>query len=435
MHILGTAYLGAHFGKCLMWHASVVLFAFFLTETCHLTPAATGVLLASTLALNGVLDLLLGRWQHARLGSAMDAARFQAVGAAIAAAFFALFCASSLVPEGIRPAWALTTLIGFRCVYPLVDVAQNALIVLGSNTLTEREEITVRRIFFSALAHVTVCLGVAPLLLHLSKHSGAEFALAGIVIALIVLVSAMRLGRCRAEASATLPPSWPDRRSNAAPELRLRFSSIIVLTVVVGFLVAGFRKLEPYISAYAQAPGTAVNLSAAVALGVLLVQPLWRVLLRSLGERGVFAVAGGALLCAGVLLHNLAGGGTYVTYAAGLLSGIGFSGVGTALWLGAAAKTSKRTATMDYGALTCASKTAQAAGTLAVCLFLEQSDYRSALAVPDSTAALLIPAIPLTVGLLCAAASIPRLRGQQIAEQQRSRPYWRRRLRRQAGST
>ena len=63
---------------------------------------------------------------------AAAAARFQAWWASATALCFALFCASSLIPDGVRPAWALMTLIGFRCMYPLMDVTQNALIALGA---------------------------------------------------------------------------------------------------------------------------------------------------------------------------------------------------------------------------------------------------------------------------------------------------------------
>ncbi|MXV07495.1 hypothetical protein DYQ95_10200 [Xanthomonas sp. LMG 9002] len=431
MQVLGPIYLGAHFGKCLMWHASVVLFTFFLTETCHLPPATAGALLASTLALNGVLDLLLGRWQRTRIASATDAARFQAIGAAIAALFFLLFCASSLVAEWARPAWALATLIGFRCVYPLVDVAQNALIVLGSATLHERQHVTVRRTFFSALAHLAVCLCVAPLLLRLSARSGIEFAGAGAAIALITVSCAVPLAWCRNTIGE--PPAGMHAGWRAAPPLRL--SSIILLTVLVGFLVSGFRKLEPYVSAYAHAPGKESNLSLAVALGVLLVQPLWRCMLGQCSHRGIFLVSSAALLGAGTLLHQVGERGAYATYAAGLLSGIGFSGIGTALWLCVAATASQRTATRDYGMLTCASKIAQAAGTFAIALMLQQSDYRTALAVAGSPASLLVQAIPLAVGLLSAVAALmPRLSGQKIAEQQRCRADRRGRLRRQLGN-
>ncbi|PTT45225.1 hypothetical protein DBR33_09280, partial [Stenotrophomonas sp. HMWF022] len=111
-------YLCAHFAKSQLWHTSGLLFAFFLTETCGLTPRAMGWVLGLTLFLNGLADLALGAKLDGRIADAAAAARLQARAAPAVAACFLLFAITPLMPTGCRVIWALTTLSGFRLIYP-----------------------------------------------------------------------------------------------------------------------------------------------------------------------------------------------------------------------------------------------------------------------------------------------------------------------------
>lgn len=103
-------YLCAHFSKSQLWHTSGLLFAFFLTEACGLTPQAMGWVLGLTLFLNGLADLALGTKLDGRIADAATAATLQARAAPAVAACFLLFAITPLIPADWRVIWALVTL-------------------------------------------------------------------------------------------------------------------------------------------------------------------------------------------------------------------------------------------------------------------------------------------------------------------------------------
>ena len=76
------AYLLAHFGKSLFWHAGEILFAYFLTEACGLSADRMGWVLAISLIVSALSDIVVGRVLTARVRDTASASRMQFVGAA-----------------------------------------------------------------------------------------------------------------------------------------------------------------------------------------------------------------------------------------------------------------------------------------------------------------------------------------------------------------
>ncbi len=95
-------YLCAHFAKSQLWHTSGLLFGFFLTEACGLTPLAMGWVLGLTLCVNGLADLALGTKLDGRIVDAATAGRWQARAAPAVAACFLLFALTPVVPSDWR---------------------------------------------------------------------------------------------------------------------------------------------------------------------------------------------------------------------------------------------------------------------------------------------------------------------------------------------
>lgn len=124
------AYLVAHHAKSQLWHASTLLFGFFLTEACGIGARAMGWIMATSLLLNALVDLGMGAWLRGIVTDEAAARRMQARGTTLTCGFFLLFCATPLLPPEARSVWALATLLGFRATYPLLDVPQNAIVAL-----------------------------------------------------------------------------------------------------------------------------------------------------------------------------------------------------------------------------------------------------------------------------------------------------------------
>ncbi len=369
-------YLVAHFAKSQLWHASTLLFAFFLTESCRLSVGAMGGIMAGSLVLNGLVDATLGLRWRTRVVRMADALRLQAWGAPLTSLFFLLFCMTPLIQPGYRLIWALLTLLGFRASYPLIDVSQNAVVALGAMTDDARCALLARRNIASGLAALAVGGLAAPLLIH-GRDAVVWLAWAGCVSTL-VCGSAWWLA-CMKTSDGEASSAVPSENPRTIP-----FAVLLVALAVMMTGTAAFRTLEPYYAAYA---GNGAGLLLWAAIGGLAGQMLW------FAGRHRLTMAG--LLMIVVLLLGMATIGLLqATPLGAVVAGTGF-GMGTGgLWLVLWSAMMNRAATGQptgyVGIFTCVSKCAQAAAMLLLGKVLATSPYRDTLADPWSAPSLLM---------------------------------------------
>ena len=390
-----SPYLLAHFAKSQLWHASTLLFGFFLTEACGLSAAAMSVVMAATLAINGVVDAALGmRWRGRMVGLA-GAARLQLAATPATCLFFLSFCATPLVEAEARLSWALATLLGFRLAYPFIDVPQNAMVALAPLDEDGRCTLLARRNLASGLASIAVGGWAGPLLIH-GRADRAWLTWAAI-LSLLVCATGWWLARS------------PDCGIAAQPARRyddgvaLRFATILAALAVMMAASSLFHTLEPYYAAYA-AGGVGLLLWAGI--GGLVSQPAWLACRRRVRTSGALGAAALVLWLAALILL----GPLRATAAGVILAGLGFGAGTSGLWLMLWAAMMRRAAaggTTGYvGVFTCVSKLAQAAAMLLLGRVLGASAYRDTLADPGSPPSLLIVAALATLGATCVALAL-----------------------------
>lgn len=369
-------YLLAHFAKSQLWHASTLLFGFFLSEACGLGVAAMGGIMAGSLVLNGLVDAALGlRWRM-RVASTADAVRRQAWGAPLTCLFFLLFCVTPLTMPDYRLVWALATLLGFRASYPLVDVSQNAMVALAASTDDARCALLARRNIASGLAALAVGALAAPLLIH-GRGVVIWLAWAG-CLSMLVCGSAWWLARTTPTGSVT-----PSATGSKAVHT-LRFGTLLVALAVMMTGTAVFRTMEPYHAAFA---GNGAGLLLWAAIGGLVSQILWFAGRHRLPVAGILAIATLLLGLAAIGLVQATSPGAVI---AGAGFGMGTGGVWLVLWSALMNRAAMGHATGYVGIFTCVSKCAQAAAVVLLSGVLAAFPYRDTLADPWSAPSMLM---------------------------------------------
>ncbi len=369
-------YLLAHFAKSQLWHASTLLFAFFLTEACGLGARSMGSIMAGSLALNGAIDAALGLRWRTRVVSTVEALRLQAWGAPVTCLFFLLFCATPLIAPGFRLAWALAMLVAFRASYPSIDVPQNAVVALAALTDDARCALLARRNIASGLAALAVGGLAAPLLIE-GRGASVWIVWAGCLSILACGTAWLlrRTGMTGAGASAA---------SKAHSMQRLPFVVILAALTVMMTGTAIFRTLEPYHAAFA---GNGVGLLLWAAVGGLVSQMLWFAGRHRIGVTSILMIAASLLgLAAAGLLQATSPGAV----TAGLGFGMGTGGLWLVLWSAMMNHAATGRATVYVGVFTGVSKCAQAAALLLLSQVLAVSPYRDTLADPWSVPSLLM---------------------------------------------
>ncbi|WP_294269426.1 MFS transporter [uncultured Sphingomonas sp.] len=382
-------YLCAHFAKSQLWHTSGLLFAFFLTEACGLTPQAMGWVLGLTLFLNGLADLALGTKLDGRIADAATAATLQARAAPAVAACFLLFAITPLIPADWRVIWALVTLSGFRLLYPLVDVAQNALVPLMTlDTAVQRRWLAARNVV-SSLAALAVVALAAPLLI------------AGRSALIYPFWAAIVAGAMWWTSAWTAGASWPARpapnplqQEGARP---VDLPIILLALAAMMFTVTLFRTLEPYFTAFAS---HRIELMLWAAIGAPISQPLWVLWIGRHGMARVLLGMAATLLVAALLLTDPIRVSAIGGMAIGMLFGAGTSGLWLVLWAMMTQRAVPSRALRYVGTFTCMSKLAQGAAMLLVGRILARTPYSQTLADPASPPSrLMMTALVATAGV------------------------------------
>ncbi|MGR6327579.1 MFS transporter [Sphingomonas sp. XXL09] len=391
-------YLCAHFAKSQLWHTSGLFFAFFLTEACGLTPRVMGWVLGLTLFLNGSADLLVGVKLNALVADAAAATRLQLRAAPAVAACFLLFAMTPLVPPDARVIWALATVSGFRLLYPLVDVAQNALVPLTTGDALEQRRWLAARNVVSSLAALSVALIAAPLLIR-GQSVTIYIGWAGAIAALL-WISSIWLAGVRWPAAPPAPDLPPARTT------RRDFPAVLLALAVMMAVTTSFHAMEPYFIASAS---RRLDLMMWATIGAPLSQPLWLLVIgrygmtRALPGMATMLVMGAMLLTAP--MRTTGAGGMMI----GLLFGAGSSGLWLVLWAVMAHGAVPGRALRRVGTFTCVSKLAQGAAVLFVGQVLSLTSCSVTLSDPASPPSrMMVAALVVLAGVAVALAAYLR---------------------------
>ncbi|MDQ1154383.1 MFS transporter [Brevundimonas sp. SORGH_AS_0993] len=388
-------YLIAHYAKSQLWHASTLLFGFFLTELCGIDARSMGWIMAASLLLNALADLVMGMWGRSRITDEAHARRVQALGGPLTCAFFLLFCATPFVAADVRSAWALAMLLGFRASYPLIDIPQNTLPALLSLDDHARCTLLANRNVASGVATIAVSVIAAPILIRGGDTN--LWMVWALVLSLFVCGAACWLARAPM-ASGTLPRYAPVR-----PQGDLGFATILCALAMMIAASAAFRLVEPYYSAFVSG-GAGLLLWAAV--GGTISQPLWA--WRRRRRSAVLSLVAAAVTLAGsaALLLSPLRSASVGAALAGMTFGIGSGGLWLMLWSAMTALAAQGRATRYVGIFTCVSKTAQAAAIVIAGHMLAASPYRLTMRDPWSPPSLMMTGALAAIAVVCLALAI-----------------------------
>ncbi|TCM04708.1 MFS transporter [Sphingomonas sp. PP-CC-3G-468] len=389
------AYLLAHHAKSQLWHASTLLFGFFLTEACGIGVRSMGWIMATSLLLNGLVDLELGRRLRDRVTHEAAARRLQARGTTLTCGFFLLFCATPLVTIGARPVWALATLLGFRATYPLLDVPQNALVALLPLSDHARCTLLARRNVASGIAAIAVSVIAAPMLIRGASVVGWMIWAGG--LSAFVCGSAWWL----AHVPDGVRPS--EHTGPVRPGPDLPFTPVLCALAVMIAASALFRLIEPYYAAFA---GDGAGLLLWASIGGAVSQPVWAYGRRRWSEPAVLVAASVLLLASAVVLTSGMRSSPIGVALTGSAFGIGSGGLWLMLWTAMMARAAQGGATSYVGTFTCVSKASQAAAILLAGHTLSAAPYRTALRDPFSGPSLAMAGALVAIAGVCLALAL-----------------------------
>ncbi len=378
-----SSYLFAHFAKSQLWHASTLLFGFFLTEACGLSMAEMSLIMAASLVLNGAVDAGIGRRWRTLVVSTVDAMRRQAWGAPVTCLFFLLVCATPFIAHDQRLGWALFMLLGFRASYPFLDVPQNAVVALAGFSVETRQALLAKRNIASGIAGLAVGGIAAPLLVR--GEGPVAWLTWATCLAVLACGSAWWLARtCR-------PDETGDTPAEIAPIPSLSFGGVLAALAVMMAAGATFRTLEPYQATFA---GRGMGIMVWAATGGLASQFLWFAGRRRVSAAGMLVLAAlvSTLASLGLAWPSPLGSGL-----AGLGFGIATGWLWLALWTAMMTHAAAGGATGYVGTFTCVSKLAQAAAMLLIGRVMARSPYRVTLVDPGSPPSLLMPLALLAI--------------------------------------
>lgn len=405
-------YACAHFGKSLMWQASGLAFAFYLTEVIGFAPTAMGWLLGGSLALNAVMDLVLGWALRTRVQSIGSAGLAQARGAIAATAAFAVFAGCALLPVAWRVVAATASLLAFRLAYSAVDVPQNAILALAASSDSDRIRISATRYAAAGVSLIALSLALAPwLTTPIAETRASAFLCIGLVIAACALAGSFALFAVTRGATTAAVLS---ETAQAPREVRIPYALILVSIVAFSGLAPIFSKLQAYLAAFGLHPTIGTWFLPAVAMGQVAGQWGWWILGRRLGLLGFYRTTATVLVlaCTVFAVCALLGGPAALLGAA--VYGAASSGLLMAIWAWLAAAAAEPGATtLRFGLFTFCSKLAQAAGLTVIGYVLAQVPYKS----PGGGEALiiLVASAPAVAAGLCLMISIVASRRSRLS--------------------
>lgn len=376
-------YGGAHGGKSLFWHTAELLFGYVLTEAWKMPPLDAGRVLAVSMALSAVLDIVAA-WLLTRRGLGVpQAGQVQAWATLACGAAFVAFGLSGLLPPVAHGALAVAGVVCFRIAYVFIDVPQNALLAMLAEDDRERTALASTRYVAGGVAAMLVTGVLAPLLVHEKASAGLIFAGFTIAVSLIATLTAFVLRRHLDAGSRDVDDATPFAARPATSPTRdgMQPSRMLPAMFIVSAGTSLFGRLEVYFVASSDHAHVAYLLLA-IAAGTVIAQPAWVWVSRRTTLPGMLRIAAGAMLAAVVVFRGVADQGGDVLLLAGWVYGSACGGVLLGLWslaAGMATERSTRVApatTMAW--LTFTAKLGLAASALASGWVLHGSDYHAA---------------------------------------------------------
>jgi GPH family glycoside/pentoside/hexuronide:cation symporter len=402
----------AHFGKSLFWHASELLFAFFLTEACGLPPHQMALILSGSLVLNAAADVVVGRYLSYRVETAVAAGRTQFRAALFSVSAFCAFGCAGLVPAPARFGFAIVSIIAFRLSYPFFDIPQNALLALTTSNDDERARLSSYRFIFGGVANIVLASSFGPLLQgQLAGAQAINFAVISLASSVVALgASAALLLFLKYRANSTVEPT---RERSVAFHTTLapgsRIALLFAMILVAAATGSAFARLQPYLAAYATRP---VGVSGGmiligIALGNVASQPLWAWTAQRLSLLVTLRIAASVLTIASALFYFAVSHSEVLGTVTGALTGAGAGGMNMCLWALIATAT-RRTrwlgATSAFGLATALAKLGSAVAVLCIGELLASNDYRNVLAWRESLLFIMAAAL-IACGLFCTVSS------------------------------
>jgi Na+/melibiose symporter-like transporter len=452
-----VSYGFAHLGKISFWYASEILLAYYLSEVCGLPPAQMGVILASSLLLSAAADLAVARILQHRLACVQQVLRMQLRGAVVASlALLALFL-GTYVPAELRLAYGLAFAAAFRLGYVILDLPQNVLMSIATDSEASRSRLASLRMAMSSIGALLVSAALVPLVSRqIALPVALRFVMLAVALSMLALAGAFSL-RKAVTARLVAAPSPPPRTTGksvaaslvdaplpacaAGKSLMARLVDTpplprgaaarprhagrwlpaplyanIMLAFVIALAWSCFTKVAPFYSAYylPAARHWTIYVLPAAAIGAAFSQPLWACYALRMPERRLLATGAGMMAVAVLLFSKLAGL-PVAALAAACFAGAGSSGIGMALWAsfsGMVATQQAVSAAMAFGMLTAALKVALACGALGIGAVLSQIDYRQG----DAAVLVDLMTVPTLAGALCVlVASVATGAGRRLA--------------------
>lgn len=300
-------FAGGDFAFNLYWQSVMLYLLFYYTEALHLPIATASMCYALASLWDGVANLAVGLFAS-RPTVTMPYGRVLVMGALPLGIGFVLAYVPPLgAAEGIGAlAWIMGTHLLFRTLYALVNVPYLAMSARISLDSGERALVAGLRMLFGTLAAVLVAFFTVPLGKALTGSDGAQgYAAAAMIFAAAATTVLVLVGLTYREAHIPEPPAAAARWRDLVPVLRNR-AFISLSAAMVAMIVAAtvLDKSVLYYFKYAlRDQGTGQQslgwMSAVSAIAV----PMWLLVSRLTGVRGVWFLASGACcLCLGLFM-------------------------------------------------------------------------------------------------------------------------------------
>jgi Na+/melibiose symporter-like transporter len=413
-----VAYGFAHFGKSLVWYSSELLFAYFLTEICGLSPVAMGYALALSLAFAGAMDLVVGAFLSRRITTVARAGAWQWPSSLASGAALIVFAATPLAPAAVKVVWVVSSSVAFRFAYALYDVPQNAILGLAEGGSASRIRLSALRFAAAGLASLAVASAATPVLIGGDLQSRiARFLAYAAVLTLVSCATAFNLRRVSADLTRV---TFEAGSSTISAPPSHRFAKLLALLVVVAGASAVFGKLEPYYAATAlKTSGARTATLFVIAFGGVASQPFWVWLAKRNSRRMAFCVSGVAMALGALTFMQLGGNGAAAAIS-GLMLASGGGGLAMFLWAALADVVASRREVgedrpaLAFAVVTCTIKLASALAVLMVGQALLTMDYRDAKVATSWPFLTAMAGAPLVAALICCA--IPLLLPPRTAD-------------------
>lgn len=412
-----VVYASGNFAKNLIWGTTEVTLLFVMTEMLHIRADIAGGILLVSLAVDAVLDPVVGILSDKLRSPIGRYGPFILVGAPLAGFSFALLY--SLPRLGVGSLCVATSLIfAFRISYSLIDMPHNALLAAVTQDPAEQARLTTYRFFFSSAASLVVALALAPMM---KGAPGPGFSASGLAIyglmagtlSALVMIAAWRAVAARDIGFSAL-------RETAVPArmlIRLTWRSKAFRRALgVGAVASLTMPLYPKTVLYLAGPVLGQPAIAPWLLGLLVVGqfcglPLWMAISSrwthpaSLAAAHAVCITGLAVALAGALTdHALLLAGSFII-------GIGACGIYSLIWslIADSASAIRRRSGADANGVVFASailsqKVAIGIGIAGLSLALQFTGYRSGQMMTGITAA----------AILCCAFIVPMI-GSSLA--------------------